>query len=117
MKYGEYVRTKKGIIAKILEDVAEKNICFGIDNKILEYLDNEYCYTRLLYKYKKDILNHSKNIIDLIEVGDYVNGCRVEEIIGNTIMIFGINQGILEEDIRSIVTKEQFKSIEYNMEG
>lgn len=33
--------------------------------------------------YEKDIKSHSKNIIDLIEVGDYVNGEYVVEISQN----------------------------------
>ena len=90
--------------------------------------DNEWIYTEKYgflnpsyYDYSK--LKHSKNIIDLIEVGDYVNGyyCRYitdintgEEILCN----FDLNEmrWIPLEDIdvwESIVTKEQFSSVEY----
>ena len=113
IEIGEYVRNESGVIHKVksIDELAD----FFIDEegKLKEIagvdLWNEYVY--------EDIVNHSKNIKDLIEANDYVNGCRVEKIIGNTIIIFGINQGILEEDIRSIVTKEQFESIEYKVEG
>ena len=68
-----------------------------------------------------DIKNHNKNIIDLIEVGDYVNGYYVglidvdnfdEEATNKKYLLCG-GTAIFEEDIKSIVTKEQYKSIEY----
>ena len=42
---------------------------------------------------KNEISNHSKNIIDLIEVGDYVNGMEIDEfddVEGNLYLGFGI---------------------------
>ena len=65
----------------------------------------------------KNIVKHSKNIIDLIEEGDYVNGKYVEKIeqykSGKSIIAL---IGIIEnEDIKSIVTKEQIKQIEYRI--
>ena len=82
---------------------------------------------------EKDIIEHSKNIIDLIEVGDYVNGCLIVEINKDpfirqinlwTNML--ISEGepfpneyykakILEKDIKTIATKEQFSAIEYKV--
>ena len=60
------------------------------------------------------IVNHSKNIIDLIEVGDYVNGEKVSEITKNYITVGRITYGIKDlKGIKSIVTKEQYKSVEY----
>ena len=72
---------------------------------------------------KEDIVNHSKNKEDLVQEGDFVNGyyCRYitdintgEEILCN----FDLNEmrWIPLEDIdvwESIVTKEQYKSVEY----
>ena len=68
----------------------------------------------------------SHNIIDLIEIGDYVNGYKIIKIstdhCGRTILIYGYDNGdrqvaitIYEEDIKSIVTKEQFKSMAYKV--
>ena len=72
-----------------------------------------------------DIIKHSKNIIDLIEVGDYVNGykvrgktnekvvvdyyCYSEELAGGNWLTF------YKANIISIVTKEQFASMEYKV--
>ena len=68
----------------------------------------------------------SPNIIDLIEVGDYVNGYKIIEDEGklpngeNAYVVFkrdGHNYLKIwcEEDIKSIVTKEQFSFIEYKV--
>lgn len=64
----------------------------------------------------KDIVKHSKNIIDLIEVDDYVNGSRVDSIEDGFITTeFCENLSVtrLEYEIKSLVTKEQFSSVEY----
>ncbi|HHX70780.1 MAG TPA: hypothetical protein GX708_22360 [Gallicola sp.] len=69
----------------------------------------------------------SYRIIDLIEVGDYVNGYKVlikNSECGRPILVYGINTNdkqiaitIYEEDIKTIVTKEQFESMKYSLEG
>ena len=67
MKVGDYVRTKTGIIGKIKL----------IDNQT--ELEDLYLIKRKWY-YKEDIIKSSPNIIDLIEVGDYVNGYQITSI-------------------------------------
>ena len=60
----------------------------------------------------------SPNIIDLIEVGDYVNGWKVTQITNSYIEICwgrDSDEFIKSENIKSIVTKEQFKSMEYKV--
>lgn len=72
-----------------------------------------------LEKIKKHIVKHSPNIIDLIEAGDYVNGEPVEEIVIATdeFEITTTTEYLTNvEDIKSIVTKEQFASMEYRLE-
>ena len=113
IEVGEYVRTKDGRIFKV----------FKIDTK--KENENLYSdeYTRPI-NYK--ITKHSKNIIDLIEVGDYVNGSYVLSIgiSGNIEDIITIESGADEygeeelrnKDIISIVTKEQFASVEFRLE-
>ena len=77
------------------------------------------------------ILKASHNIIDLIEVGDYVNGSKVVDIsiIGkdkekwvwveqmeDTDNKYGDDYvGYNNEQIKSIVTKEQFESMSYRI--
>lgn len=58
----------------------------------------------------------SHDIIDLIEVGDYVNGERVNDVnLGNRNYVFCGLHRIYANEIKSIVTKEQFESIKYEV--
>lgn len=109
IKVGEYVRTSIGKIYKLTEKKQEQ-----IENYpgFLQYIE------------QKSIVKHSFNIIDLIEEGDYVNGEKVSNVdkIGNTIFIEWENGNTYSTDIvnnkfiYSIVTKEQFQSVEYRLE-
>ena len=78
------------------------------------------------FLFDDDILKASHNIIDLIEVGDYVNGNKIIKIstdhCGRNILIYGYDFGdrqvaitIYEDEIKSIVTKEQFESMSYKV--
>lgn len=66
----------------------------------------------------KNIIKASFNIIDLIELEDYVNG---EEIVINTlkddgnIVIVRSGNCFRNEEIKSIVTKEQFEQMSYKI--
>lgn len=68
---------------------------------------------------KKDIIKASYNIIDLIEVGDYVNGnpvCQIKKDEHGRTWIYtdsNYKYGYLEEDIVDVVTKEQFSREKY----
>lgn len=118
IKVGEYVRTKKGYIAKITE----------IDNYIWfnEKINKESgmaVYELSKVEFENLVVKQSKHIIDLIEVGDYVNGEKVVGRGNNCILILTDEgqtflRNIFEDnDIKSIVTKEQFKSVEYIVGG
>lgn len=65
----------------------------------------------------EDVTNHSKDITDLIEPGDYVNGLRITSKEGNILFISDIEHKILYEPIKTIVTKEQYAAIEYKIEA
>lgn len=108
IEVGEYIRTSNGIIAKLERIKSELRYKY--------WANNGECYT------EKAIKKHSFNIIDLIKEGDYINGHRiVNEIYGedDNELYFEIEGGfnkadyISEKDIKSIVTKEQFKNTEY----
>lgn len=127
IKVGEYCKLKNGRIGKIVNENID---VYLFDIPIYEDQQGirQYCLDK---NFKDFIVKHSKNIIDLIEVGDYVNG---EEVI----TVYGYDEdgndkdglGICEIDddyayyiyledinIRTIVTKEQFKNIEYRLEN
>lgn len=110
MKVGDYVRTKKGI-AKIEgqnDDVRFAYPCAWITDTYLEINDDTE------YVYDEDIIKSSPNIIDLIEVGDYVNGCPVLHKENNE-LVCGLLLRYKEENIQNVVTKEQFESMEYKV--
>ena len=105
MKVGDYVSTKYGI-AKITKIVLNVNTC-EIDRQLNDFY----------FVLNENIIKSSPNIIDLIEVGDYVNGERVVNIIKKHKYLEVSDEEIIieEEDIKSIVTKEQFESMEYKI--
>ena len=81
-----------------------------------------------IYGYKSlignsNIKTKSHNIIDLIEVGDYVNGlpvtriCIDDETNEKYLNMFGSISEYGSEDIKSIVTKEQFDSMKYEVDS
>lgn len=115
MKVNDYVRTDDGLIGKIVSEPYEykdsivHDIDFG-DNNIY----NEY-------EMYQNIIKVSPSIIDILEVGDYVNGLKVQEvnneIKGFGTIVFDKDNSIMEDYIYSIVTKEMFSSVEYRVEN
>ena len=116
IKVGEYVRTDKGEIAKVTSVAKEalKEI-LGAN----EYRNVEFCNTEP-YVYG-NIVKHSKQLIDLIEVKDLI--CFKNTLSSNTleneemiIHIFNnetlqeVKQAIEDEEIKiiSILTKESY---------
>lgn len=77
IEVGEYVRTKDGRIAQIKSIDYEAGI-YRFDKII--YINDFGMKENVLYNnemFKKLIVKHSKQLIDLIEVGDIVNSCIV----------------------------------------
>lgn len=123
MEVNDYVRTKWGDIERIIR--------VDNDNIIVEIEEDEDGRTYSKMCHKEDVFKSSSNIIDLIEVGDYVNGDRVKALKGDieshkinneddVIYTEYINDydewcGFEEDEIKSIVTKEQFSQIEYKV--
>ena len=115
IEVGDFIRTPYFTIEKVERiDKAENNIyddivITDIDAYGLSWLENNKT-------------NHSKNKIDLIEVGDYVNGHLVVDKQGDENRTeVGIESDHIiyhyvdDEKITSIVTKEQFASMEYRV--
>lgn len=119
LKVGMYVRSKvNGLIDKIAnieELVNEKDVLYyELGHKNSGY---GFCSTEI------DSVKASDKLIDLIEVGDYVNGRYVYETGYNLYDYFGVkieedlkHSEVIEEcDIKSIVTKECFEQISYKV--
>ena len=131
LEVGMYVRHKPLLSRKYvkinkIKEIEEKENCLHI------WLEDKDLIT------EKYLIKASYNIIDLIEVGDYLNGFKVSEIERydtNTIIKIGNSTfNVLEgekiytpsydnnngyekiEKLKSIVIKEQFESIKYSLE-
>lgn len=122
IEVNEYVRTNKGNIGKVVE------IRLGF-NEDTQLYQNVYMLDNGLWTILEYIVNHSKQLIDLIEVGDIVNnGYRVINVInkepcpsGKCIDIDSSKDSsectLWEEDIETILTKEQFEANCYKVGG
>lgn len=110
IEVNEYVRTKAGHIYKIT----------NIDENGLIYWNKIQCGWSE-QQLEDIIVKHSKQLIDLVEVGDIVNGYRVINVInegpcpsGKCVDIDSskdISECTLwENDIQIILTKEQFEA-------
>ena len=107
IEIGEYVRTKDGHIAKLIEPML-----YELSNgESIDFLE--------------DVVKHSKKLINLIEPGDFVNGMKVLNIhiprdtwepieigVDSRCMNF-----ILADEIRTILTKEQVEANCYKVGG
>ena len=113
MKVGDYVRFADGRIGKVAKyEYREEYV-----NGHFIYLDNdEHCG---LCCEEKDF-KASPNIIDLIEVGDYVNGDKVVNFMLNNNLRAGVivdssHYGYDFDEIKSIVTRQEFKRREHKL--
>ena len=106
MKVGEYIRTNEGI--RKIEKIYKYDV-------LTDILFNEYSSNLNDRKdLENQIIKSSPNIIDLIEVGDYVNGMPVLHK-ENDELVSGLLLRYKNENINSVVTKEQFESMEYKV--
>ena len=117
IEVGDYVRSRAGYFYKITK----------IDENGLIYWNKIQCGWSM-EQLKDIVVKHSKNIIDLVEVGDYVNGYKVLEVMedldtgelnlemGSNCPTPNCNCELYHKDIKTIVTHEQMASIEYKVE-
>ena len=113
LEVGQFARLKSGYIVKVLN---VKDDWIETDTKFI---------TRT---FPKDFVKASYNIIDILEVGDYVNGYIVEEIkrgYDGKIWIDNSTRGYDDggeytiwkrnEDIKSVITHEQMEQMAYKV--
>lgn len=120
LEVGMYVRGKyyqyRGKIGKIIKNY-NNDLEISYKDGILKtnvgsFIDDNYDINGKQYKASFDI-------IDILEVGDYVNGKKIHSL-GLTIGIlntinFEDGTFTIAEDIKSIVTHEQFENIKYEI--
>lgn len=133
LKPNMYVRTKKGI-AKYLG--LGKNVLTINESNQFKYYANRHLFDNRIFDVRHDWgdtlsneefnnidkyieKNPSFDLINLIEVGDYVNGLPVTfnaiERGGNIVIVVG-GDCFNESEIKDIVTKEQFEAMKYVVE-
>ena len=111
IKIDEYARTTEGYIGKIYKiDIKNfEETGYFIDNKRLESEQQGFPIAECRIK------RHSFDKMDLVEVGDYVDGLPVLQIIERNglklLDVFGVEK--LVSNFESILTKEQFEREEY----
>ena len=145
MKIGDYVRTDIGEIGKLEDlklectkgkrlvtyytyrEVKENLVVFDNKNITQRFVDGSSIYLTddELKLVEESIVKSSPNIIDLIEIGDYVNGKKVIDTFTDYIfdyseefkVIMFSKTDILHDvkHIKSIVTKESFENISYKV--
>lgn len=112
IEVGEYVRTKNGAIDKV-------DALYGmIENTV--HLENQKWFDI------KNIVKHSKQLIDLIEVGDIVkdkyNKYEVAFVKDDKIYCndYNLDDSLItlrEQDINAILAREQFEANCYKVRG
>lgn len=129
IKVGEYVRTKSGIIVKVIDKDRKlywfDRYVYKLSNLPLDHIE--------IGKENKIIIKHSENILDLIEVGDVIKYKELRhfsnyETTFNKEYILGIHNANELKDMKKevknnkikviqIYTKEQLKCIGYEVKG
>lgn len=117
IEVGDYVRTIDGFVG-IFDRYSKRP-----DTSIYKSPFN--CFIKLqnrktpLQCHRDYIVKHSKIISEIVEVGDYVNGKLIHKIDKGTnycYLYYGNCKTFVNYQIKSIVTHEQFSSIEYKVE-
>jgi len=139
IQVGEYIRHKTGYIDKVVAaHYVSDDMKNYPENPYIKHYRDKYTLAKKGYLItSQNIKNHDFNIIKLIEVGDYVKRyfksdnkeyidnagsyvCNVGESDGKSFIELDCGQDGTEiiynaDMIKSIVTKEQFKSMEYEV--
>lgn len=129
VKEGMYVRTKYSdrcniVAIRKIDEIDKGDNEMWLDDDVVDDYGDFYNNV-----YEQDIEIASENIVDVIKPGDYVNGKKVVFIDEDYNVAVDENDittrdfegryeflTIKKEDIKSIVTKEQFKNMEYEVE-
>lgn len=113
LEVGQFARLKSGYICKIINinDFREPSMKYGVEANYLK---------DVMFIGDDDIIKASYNIIDLIEVGDYVNGLWANKIVDGKPIHEDYNDpfysfGWENEDIKSVITHEQMEQMAYKV--
>lgn len=108
IKVGEYVRTDYGEIHKVVHVVEDDGDW------------NYYRYENTMGDFQMSITKHSKQLIDLIECGDFVNGKLIHKIDKGSnycYLYYGNCKTYVDYQIKTILTKESYMANCYKVGG
>lgn len=124
LEVGEYVRMKSGIIGRVLR---KSNVVYSNSTKYLVQWSESKAYFIGTTRIEK----HSRKLAELVKVGDYVNGERITSINKDPFIKGQINLWtdvhgtdslgnrykvkIINDNIESILTREQFMEMSYKV--
>lgn len=123
LEVGMYIRTKDGIIDKVIIDYNGHCASPNCECKHISCAKNYYDEDK--------IVKASYNIIDILEVGDYVNGSEIldfkykfiEEndnftnfaVVTENCYLEDTDSWIIEKNIKSVITHEQIEQMAYKV--
>ena len=102
----EYIRNKEGFIGNVQKIIKQ-------EKKMVDYY--YCCESTMASSYENEIIKHNKNVIELIQVGDYINGMLIEDIekIDNKKVFYSNGRMVAwtnrDKGIETILTKEQYR--------
>lgn len=108
IKVGDWVR----IVGGYIDQIQEIKLIHTDDGDQMGYKLKKMWF--LFYVAKDYIVKHSRNIIYVIEVGDFVNGFPILEPIYNGNVMYGVDEGYENfkksfGEIKTVLTHEQYK--------
>ena len=120
LKVGQFARLKSGYICKIINinDFRETNMKYGVEANYLK---------DVMFIGDDDVVKASYSIIDILEVGDYVNGHEVKDIdyafddialnLKKSRIVPYIDniKNAYIDNIKSVITHEQMEQMEYKV--
>lgn len=117
LKVGQFARLKSGYICKIINinDFREPNMEYGVEANYLK---------DVMFIGDDDVVKGSYNIIDLIEIGDYVNSYKIgyiDDCKGAMREFYydyenpNDDVGHWQEEIKTIITHEQMEQMAYKV--
>lgn len=117
MKEGMYVRTKYSsrcniVAIRKIDEIDKDDNEMRLDADVVDAYGDFYNNV-----YEQDIEIASENIVDVLKPGDYVNSERVQYKTYSRQLISDGGYDILKkyQGIKTIVTKEQFESMKYEV--
>lgn len=110
LEVGQFVRTKDGIIDKVTIDYNGHCASPNCECKHISCAKNYYD--------EDTVTKASYNIIDILEIGDYVNGNEIYKISWDSLGLILETTDFFklrEKDIKSVITHEQMEQMAYKV--